>query len=434
MNEHNSESERTDATAIELADVEQRLVDLAGLFAAGDLSGSEWVRARTGLRSRQDGLREALSRQRGDDALEAPKGERGIRAAWPTVFTETGESTAVSEPELSEPRLKASEGAPKRERPRAGLIEDGVQRLSVIGVWGLMLLVYIAIEPHKMLQVATFRSIFSSQEPLVFLGLAVLCTFTVGEFDLSIASIMGLSATLIPVLSVNHGLAIGLACILALAIGIAAGVVNGFVTVVVGVDGFIVTLGSGTLLLGVASWASNSTTVSGLSRGFGNIALKDLWGLPLSFYYGLAASLIFAYILSFTPLGRRMTFVGANREVALLAGVRVNRIRFLSYVMSALIATIAGILLTAGLGGFDYSSSSTYLLPALSATFIGTAVIQPGRFNPIGSLVGVYFLASGILGLQLLGVGGFIEDVFYGGALILAVAISSLVRRRRVHS
>ena len=129
-----------------------------------------------------------------------------------------------------------------------------------------------------------------------------------------------------------------------------------------------------------------------------------------------------------------MTFVGANREVARLAGVRVNRIRFMSYVSGSTIAGLGGVLLVSSLGGFDPSSSAGYLLPALSAVFLGTAVVQPGRFNPIGTLIGIYFLASGILGLQLMGLGGWIEDVFYGAALVVAVAVSSLIRRRRGRS
>src|SRR5882757_1386894 len=316
----------------------------------------------------------------------------------------------------------------------AAFLEDGVHRFAVLGIWALMLLFYIAVEPHKILQVATFQSIFGSQEPLVFLALAALCTFIVGEFDLSVSSVMGLTATAVPVLATQHGMPIALASLTALGIGVGCGLVNAFVVVVVGVDGFIVTLGSSTLLVGIALWLSKSTTVSGLSVGFGKIALTNVLGLPLSFYYGIAIALIFAYIVSFTPLGRHMTFVGANREVARLAGIRVDKIRFLSYVTSALVASVGGILLTAGLGGFDASSSPGYLLPALSAVFLGTAVVQPGRFNPLGSMVGVYFLASGILGLQLLGIGGWIEDVFYGAALVVAVAVSSLVRRRRGRS
>jgi ribose transport system permease protein len=315
-------------------------------------------------------------------------------------------------------------------KSRRTIVDDLFSRGAVLGVWAAMIVLYIALQPGKMLQAATFQSIFGSQQPLVFISLAALCTFVVGEFDLSVASVLGLSATIVPVLTVLHGYDVFVASLIALGAGLLAGLINAYVVVFVGVNGFIVTLGSATLLLGIALWISNSIPVAGLSVGFSDIALTNFLGLPLSFYYGLAIAILFAYVVSFTPLGRHMTFVGANREVARLAGVRVDRIRFFSYVVSAGIAGLGGILVSAALGGFDASSSTQYLLPALSSVFLGTAVIRPGRFNPLGTMVGVYFLASGIFGMQLMGLGGWIVNVFYGLALVIAVSVSSLVGRR----
>jgi ribose transport system permease protein len=314
---------------------------------------------------------------------------------------------------------------------RRNWADQALHRFAVVGIWVAMLLVYTGIEPSKILRAATFQSIFGSQQALVFLALAALSTLVVGEFDLSVASVMGISATVVPVLAVNHGMNAALACLIAVAAAAACGLVNAFVIVVVGVEGFVVTLGSGTLLVGLTVLISNSTTVFGLGSGLARITLTDFLGLPVSFYYGLALAVAFAYLLSFTPLGRHIAFVGANREVARLVGIRVGLIRFMSYVIGSTIAGLGGVLLVAGLGGFDPSSSAEYLLPALSAVFLGTAVVQPGRFNPLGTLIGIYFLATGILGLQLMGLGGWIEDVFYGAALVIAVAVSSLVRRRK---
>jgi ribose transport system permease protein len=359
-----------------------------------------------------------------------------LRHTVPTP--EADRTTAETSGEVSLPH--AEQTSPVRvtgaipSRSRRAIFDDLPPRVAVLGVWAALMVFYIAVQPHKMLQVATFQSIFGSQQPLVFISLAALTTFVVGEFDLSVASLLGLSATIVPVLTVHHGYSVVVASLIALGVGLVAGVVNAFVVVIVGVDGFIVTLGSSTLLLGIALWISDSIPVAGLSPGFSRITLTNFLGLPLSFYYGLAIALVFAYIISFTPLGRHMTFVGANREVARLAGVRVDRIRFGSYVISAGIASLGGILVAAALGGFDATSSAGYLLPALSAVFLGTAVIQPGRFNPIGTLIGVYFLASGIIGLQLMGVGGWIVDVFYGLALVIAVSVSTLVSRRRKRS
>jgi ribose transport system permease protein len=125
-----------------------------------------------------------------------------------------------------------------------------------------------------------------------------------------------------------------------------------------------------------------------------------------------------------------VVFVGANREVARLAGINVDRVRAGSYIAASLVAGLAGILLVMTVGGFDPTASSTYLLPALAAVFLGTAIVTPGQFNPMGTFLGIYFLETGILGLQLLGYTGWVQDAFYGGGLVLAVTVATLVRTR----
>ena len=303
-------------------------------------------------------------------------------------------------------------------------------RYAVVGIWLAVAVLYSLLMPDTFPRGSTLQSIFGSQQAMAFLGLGALVTFVVGEFDLSIASTLGLSATMVPVLSVTHGVDLVLSCVLAVAAAALIGLVNGLLVVKVGVRALIVTLGMATLLLGVAAFISKSQTVSGLSTTFSTIALTEILGLPISFYYGLVLAAAMAYVLTMTPLGRHMNFVGANPEVARLAGVRVERIRILSFVAGSAIAGLGGVILVASVGGYDSTVSSSYLLPTFAAVFLGTAVVRPGQFNAIGTLVAIYFLATGIIGLQMLGYSGWVENVFYGAALVLAVSVATVVRRR----
>jgi ribose transport system permease protein len=305
-----------------------------------------------------------------------------------------------------------------------------VSRYGIIFVWILMAAFFAVAAPHTFLTFGTVQTIFGSQSTLVFLGMASVATFVVGEFDLSIASIMGLSATVLPVLAVNVGLPEWLSVVLALVVGVFAGTVNGFIIVRLGIDPIVTTLGMSVLLLGIAQAISNLVAVTGLSNQLSSVAVYNVLGLPIAFYYGLIVAILFALVLGFTPLGRHMTFVGANREVARLSGIKVQRIRFGSYVFSGLSCGVAGVLLAASVGGFDPSTSGAYLLPALAATFLGTAVVRPGTFNPIGTLVTIYFLVTGIVGLQLLGLSSWVSNVFYGAALVIAVTVSTIARSR----
>jgi ribose transport system permease protein len=304
-------------------------------------------------------------------------------------------------------------------------------RFAALAFWLALAVLYAALRPETFLTSGTFQTIFGSQQALVFLTASLLCTIIVGEFvDMSVASNFGFAAVLVAVLNVNHHWNVWAATVAAIAVSTLVGLVNGWLTVRLGVNTIVVTLGMGTFLLGLGLWITHLTPVSGLPIGFSEMALHEIGGLPVGFYEGLVLMLAFAYVMKFTPLGRNMRFVGANREVSRLAGVRVNRLRIGAFTVAGLIAGVGGVIAAAATGGFDATVSQSYLLPIFAATFLGTAILEPGKFNPLGTLLAVYFLATGILGLQLLGAAGWVSSVFYGGVLVVAVTISTLLHRR----
>src|SRR6266700_4368347 len=240
-----------------------------------------------------------------------------------------------------------------------------------------MIAIYGVAEPGLFLRGPTFQTIFSSQQALVFLTMALLCTICVGEFvDLSVPAVFGFAATILPVLVVKDGWGVWPAAVVAVLAAIVVGAVNGLLVVVGGVNTIVVTLGMSTFLQGISLWMSDLNTISGLPAGFGKISLYSVAGLPISFYYGLALVAGFAYLLAFTPLGRHIRFVGASREVSRLSGVRVNRIRFGSFVAASALCGVGAVIAVAALGGYNPTTSDSYLLPTFAAVFLGTAIIE----------------------------------------------------------
>jgi ribose transport system permease protein len=305
------------------------------------------------------------------------------------------------------------------------------QRLALPVAWGLVVAIFGLLEPDTFLTAANFQTIFGTQAVLVVLTLGLLIPLTAGDYDLSVASILTLSAMIVALLNVDHGWPIGWTIAVAVAAGAAVGAVNGAIVVLLDLDPLIITLGSATFLAGIVLWISDSRTIGGISDDLVNpVVLEEFLGISLEFYYGLALCIALWYVLEYTPLGRRLLFVGRGRRVARLSGLRVGRIRFGALVASGTISALAGVLYAGTVGGADPSSGASFLLPAFAAAFLGATSIVPGRFNPWGSLIAVYFLVTGITGLQLLGVKSFVQQLFYGGALVLAVALSRLVRGR----
>jgi ribose transport system permease protein len=99
-------------------------------------------------------------------------------------------------------------------------------------------------------------------------------------------------------------------------------------------------------------------------------------------------------------------------------------------VAASALSGIGAVVTVAALGSYNATTSDSYLLPVFASVFLGTAVIQPGRFNPIGTWIGIYFLTTGITGLEELGLQTWVSDVFYGGVLVVAVTIATLLCRR----
>jgi ribose transport system permease protein len=231
------------------------------------------------------------------------------------------------------------------------------------------------------------------------------------------------------VLNVQHDVAIGVAIAAAIGAGVLIGAVNGALIAGLSLDAFIVTLGTSALLQGLTFWISSSQTISGISQGLVDAVVGDgPLGVPREFYYALALCVVFWYAFEHLPLGRRLLFVGRGRSVARLSGLDVGRVRFSAFVVSGAVSAIAGVMYAGTTGAADPTSGTSFLLPAFAAAFLGATSITPGRFNPWGTFIAVYFLVTGITGLQLLGVESFVQQLFYGGALILAVALSRLTR------
>jgi ribose transport system permease protein len=294
---------------------------------------------------------------------------------------------------------------------------------ALVGVFAL----FGAIEPGTFLTSVNVQNILGSQAVLVVVTMGLLLPLTAGEYDLSIAAVLTLSSVVVALLNVQQGWPVGWAGLTAVAVGAAAGFINGALVVRLDASSLVITLGSGTFISGLALWISNSQTIDGVSHSLVDpVSTWKLLGIPLAFFYGLALCVATWYVLGFTATGRRLLFTGRGRRVARLAGIRVGRARLGVFVASGAISAIAGVLYTGTNGGADPSSGASFLLPAFAAAFLGATSVEPGRFNAWGSFIAVYFLASGVTGLQLLGVASFVQQLFYGGALILAVAISRI--------
>jgi ribose transport system permease protein len=319
----------------------------------------------------------------------------------------------------------------RRVRDARSLVTRNAERFALLAAWTVVIVVFGYLRPDTFLTASNFQTIFGSQSVLAVLTLALLPPLLAGDYDLSVATMQGLSAMTIATLNVQHGWPIGAAIAAALAIGVLVGLVNGFFIVYLGVDSLIATLGVGTVLAGITLRISGGFSVTGVSDELVNAVVgTTVLDISLVFYYALGLTVLMWYVFEFTTLGRRLLFVGRSRTVSRLSGINVGRMRVGALVASGSIAALAGALYAGTTGAADPTSSASFLLPAFAAAFLGSTAFMPGRFNPWGALVAVYFLVTGITGLQLLGAQSYVQDLFYGCALLAGVSLSQIISGR----
>jgi ribose transport system permease protein len=224
------------------------------------------------------------------------------------------------------------------------------------------------------------------------------------------------------------------AILLGLGAGVLIGVINGVVVVVMRIDSFIGTLATGSLIQALITMATGGTAIISdkLQHGFTKIGQTNIDGFTLPVFYVLIVAIAMWFLLEHTATGRRLYATGFNPDAAKLAGVRVDRLRFASLVVSGSLAGATGLVLASTVGSGDPSAGTAYLLPAFAAAFLGATQLKNGRFNAFGTLIAVLLLGTGTTGLGLASAPQWASDMFVGVVLIASLALTGVQRRASV--
>ena len=315
---------------------------------------------------------------------------------------------------------------------RGGGISGFIQKYSVIIAWIIVIAVFAITSGDLFFNWNTLSLITGTRSVVAILALAVMIPLTAGDYDMSAAYTMTLANMVTVYLSVEKGVNVWLAALLSIAIGVVIGFVNGIFVVKIGIDPFIVTMGVGTFLAGITLWISNKTLSGTELSSLQDVCIGKIFNIQYIFFYCLILMLVLWYIFEHTSIGKKILFIGHGKDVAKLSGVKVDKIRWGCLVASSTLSAFAGIMYSGVTGSAKSGSCNDFLMPAFAAVFLGTTFIKPGRFNPIGAFISVYFLETGIRGISLLGFSTYIQNIFYGAALVLAVAISALIKKKNV--
>jgi len=263
--------------------------------------------------------------------------------------------------------------------------------MRLVPVYGLVILMFGLIILFSILLPNTFptklnvRAIISDKSIIALLSLAAMIPMVAGRIDLTVGYGIVLWHILAISLQTMYGVPWPIACLIVLALGALTGVLNGFLVEIARIDAFIATLGTGTVLYALALWHTGGRQVVGM--------------LPDGFY-------------ALNGIPTRKFVVGA-------------------FVTSGTMTALAGVLLASKLRIGQASVGLEFLLPALVGAFLGSTTIKPGRVNVWGTIVGVVILAVGISGIQQFGGSFWVEPMFNGLTLLIAIGIAGYAQRKK---
>ena len=314
----------------------------------------------------------------------------------------------------------------------------GKRLMRFLPVYGLVILTVFLIGLFSVLLPNTFptmlnlRSIISDKAIIALLSLGAMIPMAAGRIDLTVGYGIVLWHILAISLQTMLGLPWPMAVAIVLLLGVITGFLNGLLVEVAKIDSFIATLGTGTVLYALALWHTGGRQMVGLlPDGFYALNTTFVFGLPITAYYLIVITVVMWIILEYTPVGRYLYAIGANQRAAQLNGIPTRKYVIGAFVASGTMTALAGVLLAAKLRIGQASVGLEFLLPALVGAFLGSTTIKPGRVNVWGTVVGVVILAVGISGIQQFGGSFWVEPLFNGVTLLVAIGIAGYAQRKK---
>ena len=262
------------------------------------------------------------------------------------------------------------------------------------------------------------------------IAIGVLCTIIIAGIDLSVGSVAAFCGVVVAQL-LSHGYGIPFSIILTMSLGILVGAVNAAGVAKLGIPAFVVTLAGLRVYRGVALLASGGMTVGGLPPQIKDFARGDVLGVPNLFITMIVVAIVIHYVLTYTRTGRYLYAIGSNAEAARRQGIPVFRMTLIAYVISSVLATLAGVLLVSRLSVAAPSMADGYELQAIAAAVVGGASLFGGRGTVLGAVAGAILFTTMSNAAVLLNIESFWEMVMEGLLIALVVYLDNLQKKRQ---
>jgi ribose transport system permease protein len=306
-------------------------------------------------------------------------------------------------------------------------------------VWFMLAVVLIAfsIFVPNFFQIGIFANIVEQSTFVGVMAIGLAIVIIAGHMDLSVESTAALAAMITGILFCSRGIGIGLtltpewlvlpvSLLIALAVGGIIGLLNGFFTIKLKMNAFIVTLAAYIWVRGLVVAISGGRSAQDLSPSLRVIGIEQFLYVPLIAWIAILCFVIFSFIMSRTPFGRHITLIGGNAVAAFRAGIKVDRLMFIAFILAGAIAGLAGWLLAIRTSGATANLGVGMLFNAFAAVVIGGVSLKGGVGKLPGVYAGVLLLSSIHTAINLMGLPAHYTQVILGLLVLAAVLLDTL--------
>ena len=323
-------------------------------------------------------------------------------------------------------------GAAGRSGSRLVEVAFRVRELGILAALALVVIVTTAVNP-RFLSVQSIRDLLLNASIIALLTVGQTLVVVTRNVDLSVGSVLGLTAFMTGTLFVGRpGLPVVVALLAGILVGVVCGAVNGAVTAVGKVPSLVVTLGTLYVFRGIDyAWAGGrQINAADLPDSLLSLGSGRFLGVPYLVAITVVLVAVAAYALRSYRSGRELYAIGSNPDAAVLAGIPVGRRLFCAFVLSGAVAGLAGVLFTARYGTVDATAGTGFELQVISAVVVGGVAIFGGSGSVVGAALGALLLSTIGSAIVVLRVPSFWQQAIVGALLIGAIALDRLLALR----
>lgn len=306
-------------------------------------------------------------------------------------------------------------------------------------VWLILLVVLVVfslIIPNY-LQIGIFSNIIEQSTFVGTMAIGLSLIIISGNIDLSVESTLALAAMVTGLLFATRGAGLGFAftpewlvipisLVTALLVGAVIGATNAFFVVKLQMNAFIVTLASFIWARGLVVALSGGRSAQSLPDPLRFIAIETVFYVPLIAWISIGCFISFAFILNRTPFGRHIRMIGGNRVATFRAGIKINRLTTMTFILAGAIAGLAGWLLSLRTSGATANLGTGMLFQAFAAVVIGGVSLQGGVGSLSGVYAGVLLLSSINTAINLMGMPAHFTQIIHGGLVLIAMLLDTI--------